>query len=240
MQEPLVSCLCSTYGRYNVLQEAISCFLEQDYENKELIVLNNHPVPLEADLPQVTIVNKPGHPTLGDCRNALLEMANGELVRTWDDDDLYLPWAISQGVKGLFSNDVWQSFKPEKSWDCRGNNELRLGSNVYEASWTTYRDAIVKIGGYKSSGGDEHNPLSFKLIHGSKKVRPSYIYRWASGLHRISGKLGSYSIEKQHEEHCQHNQDHGNGKPLEKCDLSKYWRMVEDAEKTFFDSWTDK
>ena len=69
------------------------CLLE------ELIILNNHPVPLICHLPQVTIINEPGYPSLGDCRNRLLELATGEYVRTWDDDDLYLPTAKSPARK---------------------------------------------------------------------------------------------------------------------------------------------
>ena len=57
------------------------------------IILNNHPEPLKCDLPQVQIYNEPGYETLGDCRNRLLELASGEFVRTWDDDDLYMPWS---------------------------------------------------------------------------------------------------------------------------------------------------
>ncbi len=41
MSSPLVSCLCCTYGRPLLLGEAIKCFMDQDYPNKELIILND-------------------------------------------------------------------------------------------------------------------------------------------------------------------------------------------------------
>ena len=32
MSNPLVSCLCCTYGRPTLLGEAVKCFLDQDYD----------------------------------------------------------------------------------------------------------------------------------------------------------------------------------------------------------------
>ena len=41
--QPAVSCICLTYGRPHVLEEAIHSFLLQDYAgSKELIVLNDY------------------------------------------------------------------------------------------------------------------------------------------------------------------------------------------------------
>jgi len=219
------------------LKEAVTCFLEQDYKNKELIILNNHPVPLRVDLPQVTMINKPGFPTLGDCRNFLLNMAKGEFVRTWDDDDLYMPWAISQGVEGMLVGNACDAFKPQLSWFSKGNwpvVEIELGGNVYEASWTTWTGAAKRVG-YKSSGGDEHSPL-FALNIREEVVRPSYVYRWDTPLHRISGLLGSTTIEEQHRIHMEANQDHGDGVPITPVDLSPYWEAVGRAEDELEDS----
>ena len=39
-----VSCLCLTYGRPTLLEEAIESFIRQQWDGpKELIVLNDHP-----------------------------------------------------------------------------------------------------------------------------------------------------------------------------------------------------
>ena len=212
--DPLVSCLTCTYGRYTWLKEAIQCFMLQDYDNRELIILNNHPVPLNIDLPQVRVINEPGHPTLGDCRNRLLDEATGRFVRTWDDDDLYLPWAISQGVKEIGS---YAAFKPKFSWFSRRNSVYLKDGNVYEASWTALTEAVRKYGYKGQSGGDEHTPLSIGLEHEGflvKDVRPSYCYRWDTPLVRISGSLGSDTVEHRTENWKKHNDDHGDGKLL--------------------------
>jgi glycosyltransferase involved in cell wall biosynthesis len=230
---PLVSCLTATHGRYRVLREAIACFAQQDYENRELIILNNHPVPLEVKVPKVWVINCPTFPSLGDCRNFLLAEANGEFVRTWDDDDLYLPWAISQGVENIAAAPA---FKPLWSWGWKvKRDELYLSGNKYEASWTVRIEMARKYGYLQSSGGNEHNSLEEGLrAEGSIRrvnVKPSYVYRWESGLARISGSLDKTHLELWPERTARwmkQNNDHGDGKPIvELPDLSPYWRRLE-------------
>ena len=228
-----VSCLTATYGRYSVLCEAVSCFIEQDYENKELIILNNHPVQLSCDLPQVTVYNEPIYETLGDCRNRLIQLATGDYIRTWDDDDLYLPWAISQGIENIGDSPAW---KPYYSWGWRvDRDEMYLGGNKYEASWTV-RKTIVELFGYlNQSGGNEHNSLEngLNLLGGiaKGKVKPSYVYRWASGLCRISGSLNKNDLSrettlKRTARWKNHNSDTGDG-IIRTVDMSAYWERIE-------------
>lgn len=228
---PLVSCLCATYGRYSVLQEAVSCFLLQDYENRELIILNNHEVPIVCDLPRVFVINDVKLPTLGDCRNYLLNRARGRLIRTWDDDDYYMPWAISQGVEHITSDmDIWQ---PNKSWSWhKAQDRMLYQGNVYEASWTAWTNSVCKVG-YKHGGGDEHRPLRDKLRRKRTELGPgkaSYIYTWASGLCHISGTLGDErGIQWRTERWKKLNDDHGNEQLLEPIDLTYVWERVERA-----------
>jgi len=237
MTKKKVSCLTATYGRYAVLCEAVSCFAEQDYPEKELIILNNHEVPLVCDLPNVTVINEPGHKTLGDCRNRLLELATGDYVRTWDDDDLYLSWAISQGVENIGSAPAW---KPLLSYGWRVDKDLiYLGGNKYEASWTVRADIAKKYGYLPKSGGNEHNCLEEGIGKeggiAKGNVMPSYVYRWGSGLCRISGSLDKNDLSlkrtiQRTERWMALNNNHGNGKPIMLVDLSKYWARIE-AEK---------
>jgi hypothetical protein len=210
------------------LREAVSCFVEQDYENKELIILNNHEVPIVCNLPQVTVINGEHYPTLGDCRNRLLELASGHYVRTWDDDDLYLPWAISQGVSNFSDDaDIWQ---PDKSWSWhKDKNTLDFRGNVYEASWTILASSAKTVGFLPCSGGNEHAPLkSLKRTRGHvSPSQGSYVYTWGSGLCHISGTLGHKNgIEWRTKRWMKLNDDHGNGEPLVPISLGHYWTML--------------
>lgn len=195
---PLVSCLMATHGRYREVCRAVVDFLQQDYPAKELLILNNHPKPLwvPEGVEGVRIINEPIHATLGDCRKRLLELAQGEYVRTWDDDDCYLPWTLSQGVAHI-GNAV--AFKPRHSWfDCE-NGGVRLEDNVFEAAMITRTD-FAREHQYQATAGDEHQPLVQAIEAAGLKRRDfgqwaSYVYRWGYGIHHISGTMGSGTVE---------------------------------------------
>jgi glycosyltransferase involved in cell wall biosynthesis len=233
--KPLVSCLTATYGRFSVLREALACFAWQTYPNKELIILNNHPEPLtlwSGVALEIRVINKPGFPNLGACRNFLLKEAKGEFIRTWDDDDLYFPWAIQQGVDRIGSH---LAYKPMYSWDSRKNSVYTLGENVYEAAITFRRDFALEYR-YKEAGGDEHQ-LLMNALHGEcrlldEEVWASYCYRWDTPLNRISGSLGSHSLEERTEAWMKSNQDTGNGMPLAPAEgavMMRYWKDINEA-----------
>jgi len=232
-----VSCLTATYGRYKVLSEAVTCFVEQDYQDKELIILNTHPVSIVCNLPQVTVLNDSKYLTLGDCRNYLLSLAKGDLVRTWDDDDLYLPWAISQGVENIKDAPAW---KPLRSWGWQvAKDNMYLGGNKYEAAWTTRMDIAKKYAYIPNSGGNEHNSLEIGLRKEGGIVKTdmgaegaSYVYRWGTDLCRISGSLDKTkdNIVERTERWKRLNDDHGDGKPIEMISLIKYWKRIERAK----------
>lgn len=102
---PLVSCLCCTYGRFSLLRQALACFLAQDYEPKELIILNDHPKPIRCDIPGVRVINAPKRfDGMGSKQNALLAEAGGIVGARWDDDDFYLPWHLSHWVPILLES----------------------------------------------------------------------------------------------------------------------------------------
>lgn len=225
--KPLVCCLTSTYGRLTTLNEVVTCFLEQDYENKKLIILNNHPVPLKVDFPNIIIYNEPIYPTLGDCRNRLIDLAEGEFIRTWDDDDLYLPWTISQGVENIGSYAAW---KPKRSfWWVKGKNP-ELAQNVFEAAMLVRIDIAKKYKYTKSSMGDEHQSLHEGIAQNGgcdeKEMGDwsSYCYRWGWGMWHTSGTIGSkISVEQRTKEWCEHSQDVQDGQ-IRIVDLKKYWQ----------------
>jgi len=95
---PLLSCFCSVYGRIKCLEEAIQCFLDQDYPGpKELVIVNDLPEQtLYYEHPQIRIYNiKKRFPTLGDKINFAVSRTKGVILVVWDDDDIYLPHHLS-------------------------------------------------------------------------------------------------------------------------------------------------
>ena len=184
-----ISCLMATHGRYTMVCRALSMFLNQDYQNKELIILNNHEKPLYFEHGAVRIINDIKLPTLGHCRQELLRQASGEFVRTWDDDDFYMPWTLSQNLAYIGDKPAW---KPEHSWYYPVNDKrMSLGGNAFEASILFRKDFVEGVG-YRESSGDEHVPLLNALgniPNDSMGYFSSYMYSWNDGGWHASGNL---------------------------------------------------
>jgi glycosyltransferase involved in cell wall biosynthesis len=97
--KPLVSCLCVTKNRIQLLQRAVSLFRAQTYPNRELVIV--HESDDAATKEYVSGINTPGIVclevssssglTLGSLRNLAVETCNGGYFCQWDDDDWYHP-----------------------------------------------------------------------------------------------------------------------------------------------------
>jgi len=180
--------MCLTYGRPHLLEEAIQCFLRQDYAGtKELIVLNDFSEQfLEFPHPEVVIVNCPKRfRTVGEKRNACAALTSHELLFVWDDDDIYLPHRLRFSVQML--NPEKGFFKPSKAWTL--NNGIIGGpnANLYHSGACFTKDLFDRAHGYAhmGSGQDMDLELAFERIIGKGKnynaIKPNeiyYLYRW--------------------------------------------------------------
>jgi hypothetical protein len=199
MNEPLVACLCCTYGRFQRLRECLAFFLLQDYPGKRLFILNNHPTPIRCEVPNVTVFNAPSDEP-GIPRSRLLAKITPqfEFVHTWDDDDAWLPWHLSQAVRQINSGRMPErvaAWKPARSWiHYTATREHLLNSNNYEASML-FRHSFVSAHGYLTASGNEHRPLldalraEKRLATAEVGARASYIYAWRGDFSHASAAL---------------------------------------------------
>jgi len=88
---PLVSCVCLTYGRSELLNELLFCFINQNYSNKELLIVNDQSdIEYYYNNPNVRIFNlKKRFNSLGEKRNFTRDKIKGDFVFIMDDDDIY-------------------------------------------------------------------------------------------------------------------------------------------------------
>lgn len=93
---PKVSCLMVTANRRDLAKRAVQCFINQTYENKELIIIDDGeedygPILTEIPDDQVNYVKLEKEPdfVLGKLRNKSLDYATGDYLIQWDDDDWY-------------------------------------------------------------------------------------------------------------------------------------------------------
>ena len=104
MSKPLVSCLMPTANRRRWMPYAVAAFLHQDYEPRELVILDDGSDAV-ADLvpndPRIRYARVPAGQSLGEKRNQACELARGEILAHWDDDDWSAPWRLSYQVEEL-------------------------------------------------------------------------------------------------------------------------------------------
>ncbi|XZF16132.1 glycosyltransferase family 2 protein [Chitinophagaceae bacterium MMS25-I14] len=95
---PLISCICITRGKPELLSRAIECFDAQSYPRKELVLLceSDDEITLkwltgQQKDRQYRLVLEQGMPkrSLGQLRNRAIKEAAGTYICQWDDDDWY-------------------------------------------------------------------------------------------------------------------------------------------------------
>ncbi len=158
--QPLVSCIMPTSDRRAFVPMAIRYFARQDYEERELIIVDDGADPVEdlvpAD-PRIRYLRLPRKVSVGAKRNLACESARGSLVAHWDDDDWHAPWRLSYQITSLLTQqadlcglDTLWFFDPLRNhgWQFRYKSAARRwlagGSFCYRrALWERHRFADI-------------------------------------------------------------------------------------------------
>ena len=92
MKKPYVSCIMPTANRENFIPYTLDIFLNQDYRDVELVIVDDgkrsvqHLIP---DHPRIKYYYVDPIGSIGSKRNYACEKAKGEIIMHWDDDDWY-------------------------------------------------------------------------------------------------------------------------------------------------------
>jgi len=136
MNQPLVSCIMPTANRQKFLPFAIDYFLQQDYSNAELIIIddgNQSSSSIIPDNPKIKYFYSEPLGTIGLKRNYACEKAQGEIIMHWDDDDWYAADWISRQVDALSNSGA----------DITGLNRVVFYSPSVDKRWM-YEDTDME------------------------------------------------------------------------------------------------
>jgi glycosyltransferase involved in cell wall biosynthesis len=205
---PKVSAVMCTYRRFKCVERAVNCFLAQDYNGeKELIIYNTdveYPYPDFIDNKLIkfinnnidTLTNEP-YTNVGAMRRDAIALATGDYHITWDDDDIFLPFFIRQGIDRILTTGL-PSFKPEKSFFYSGD-WLRLVKNTLEASIIADIHKVREYGflletGKEGLGWYTKMRDNKELNENDSYYLPSYCFNWNDGAimnapHKQSGAI---------------------------------------------------
>ena len=226
---PDVLALTCTAGRHSVLERAVRCFIDQDYEgNSTLLIYNNSsivqslsaiPLPKNKNIHLVnnSIDLETSNPY--ECVGAIFRDAitfvrnNNKVITHFDDDDIFLPWHLSEGIKG-YNKALKQkklAYKPHYSyfwWE----DQVKLLHNTLEPSFFIDLNFLRRVG-YRKSVVDYNQSWTDALRDEDKLLcditgKPSFIYDWSgkTGVHKISGASND---RRNYDEHRQWSRDEG-------------------------------
>ncbi|MFC1826131.1 glycosyltransferase family 2 protein [Thermodesulfobacteriota bacterium] len=134
-----VSVIIPTYNRALMLKEAIDSVLAQDFQDFELIVVDDGSTDqtseiLNAYREDITVLHQHNQ-GVSSARNAGVTAASGSLVAFLDSDDLWLPRKLSHQIDFFIANPEAQICQTEEIWirnNVRVNPKKRLAKKLKE------------------------------------------------------------------------------------------------------------
>ena len=100
----MVSCILPTHNRRAFLPLALEYFRQQDYSDRELIVIDDGSDNVQDLIPadsRIRYFRLDRRQSVGAKRNLACRHAVGDIILHWDDDDWAAPWRISYQVSQL-------------------------------------------------------------------------------------------------------------------------------------------
>jgi glycosyltransferase involved in cell wall biosynthesis len=105
-----LSVITPTFARERFLPSLYRCFAEQTLDARELLVFDDSPTPspffAALSDARVKYLHSPMRLTIGEKRNRLIELAQGELIAFFDDDDHYAPAYLAAMTGALGDADL--------------------------------------------------------------------------------------------------------------------------------------
>jgi len=185
-----VAAVCCTFLRPAQLGHLIHCFLKQDYpvEKRELVILDDAGQYENQQGDRWRLISvRNRYATLGEKRNAAAALVSRdvEALAVWDDDDLYLPWALRACVAAL-KLAPWS--RPSLVLHPREDGSLRQHQTggLFHGGWAYLRKVFQQVGGYPAENNGEDQAFARRLQRAGATetdpirlgLQPFYVYPW--------------------------------------------------------------
>lgn len=182
----------TTYGRADMVEEALYSFLNQEYEGEsELVIVNDYPLQkLIFDHPKVRIINlDKTFPVIGEKENFAIEQCKYNTVYNCDDDDVFLRNHF-QNINDYFTNHNllhWNKGVFMVAHKIEKVGSLGNCGVVYD------REYVRSLGGYPREQAGADMTLVVAIGNNGGKIAratpdmPSQIYNWGNGSYHLSG-----------------------------------------------------
>lgn len=221
-----VCLITATKDRHKQLERVVRFSLNQTYDNFVHLIFNNSPTPqrLNHNLPlekyllinnHIYLKERRPYSNLGEIYNDIVRFipSDVDIVSFMDDDDIYLPNHVEEGIKGYIKGGK-KAYKPKFSYFKQSGGRLDLVENILEPSIFVQASHIREHGFGNESVAQHHkwlSPLSSsnELFVDPDGV-PTYICDWSQeiGTFKTSGDPHNPS---NFNNYAKHSKDSGDG-----------------------------
>lgn len=235
-----VAVITATAGRHRCIERSVRFFLDQDYADCYQLIFQNSPTEqrLNTNIPhgKIILVNQSwnsenGQPykNLGEIyRDAVKHLLpETDVVSMFDDDDIFLPNHISEGVKGLLRCGK-TAYKPQYSYYKDRGRFVKM-VNTFEPSIFVKTEHILKYG-FSDKTTEQHLQWVDALIANndicSDPDGPStLIYDWSQQIPTFKTS-GNAANPKNFDNYRKASQDHGDGiiTPVSKKEAESFYK----------------
>lgn len=242
-----VCAITATCGRHTCVERCLSFFLNQDYVDRHLLIYQNSEVhqtlDKKIDKSVVTLVNQhidsitgKRYETLGAIYNDALKYVpeDTDVIIFMDDDDIFLPNHISNGVEGLKramlrSDRPYKAYKPSKAYFRHSAGITEVEGNTMEPSIFVLASHIREYG-FSLKTTEQHLQWVHPLVgDGTIFVDPeatsTLIYNWGDNSIPTFKTSGDFHNPHNFENYRNFSQDHGD-LILSPQDVSYYYTLV--------------
>jgi hypothetical protein len=224
----VVYSLTATCGRHKSLERCVGMFLDQDYwDDHTLLIYNNSEV--LQDLGEIKLLPNKHILLINNCIDLSLGTGgkytnlgaiyrdmlkyvpeNCDLVNFMDDDDLFYPNHISEGVKGFIRGSK-EAYKPLYSL-YRTKGKLEKVNNTLEPSIFVSFKWLKKYG-FSETTSDQHLQWVLPLVHQNQifadpEGKQTMIYNWGDDYYAFKTS-GDMKNPNNFENYRKNSQDHG-------------------------------
>ena len=142
-----ISCICPTYDRHSFLKESIKMFLNQTYQNKELVIIDDSLKSFNIDHhDSINYIHIPSKNKLsiGMKRNLAIKHATGDVIAFWDDDDYYHPNRL-QYQYDFFEKDCILLFKDTLYYQLPERNLYKASEKKQKELWQFHGHILTSM-----------------------------------------------------------------------------------------------
>lgn len=237
-----VAAITATCGRHRCIERSVRFFLDQDYDDCYQLIYQNSLVEqrLNRNIPEgkVIIVNQNSnlethepYKNLGEIyRDAVKSILPGtDAVVFFDDDDVFLPDHISEGVAGLVRCGK-TAYKPQYSYYKDKGRFIKM-INTFEPSIFVKVDHILKYG-FSDKTTEQHLQWVHPLIEQNEicadpEGKSTLIYDWSQEI-SVFKTSGNPKNPENFNNYRKASNDHGDGiiTPISTRDAERYYKSL--------------